>query len=341
MHFHALTGARILSPMTHPPVVGQDVIEWLLDTDPALRWQVERDLLGAPDDTWKSTRAGVIAEGFGARLLAEQDDDGMWGGAAYYPRAGHRAARAPGDDAQAWTATTWSLTSLREWGVPAVTLGDTAQRLERNARWEHEGLPYWGGETCVCINALTVSNGLWLGRDMTDLAHWFVEHSMDEGGWNCDWTEGSVRASVDATLNGLLGILDYERHTGGSDALRSARAAGEEYLLRRRLLWRVSDGGKILDRADQFTYPGRWFYSILRALDYFRRVHEHQGGEVDPRLDDAVEILRGKQRSDGTWAVDWVHPGKVWFAVDGEAGTPSPWLTFEALRVLKWWDSVR
>ena len=59
--------------------------DWLLDTDPALRWQVERDLLGAPAEVWQATRARVATEGFGAALLAHQDADGQWAGGAYFP----------------------------------------------------------------------------------------------------------------------------------------------------------------------------------------------------------------------------------------------------------------
>lgn len=143
---------------------------------------------------------------------------------------------------------------------------------------------------------------------MTDLAHWFVDHAADEGGWNCNWDHGATRASATSTVNGLLGVLDYERATGGSDALRSARAAAEEYLLQRRLIWRLTDGVKTMPEVDQFTYPHRWYYSALRALDYFRQAHEHEGGAVDRRLDDAVEILKDKRRPDGTWARDW-DPG--------------------------------
>ncbi len=61
---------------------------WLLDSDPALAWQVERDLVGAPEETWQATRARVATEGFGAELLAHQDPDGRT--SLVPPRRPHR-----------------------------------------------------------------------------------------------------------------------------------------------------------------------------------------------------------------------------------------------------------
>ena len=174
-----------------------DVIHWLLDTDPALRWQVERDLLDAPEEQWQATRARIPQEGYGAALLDRQDPaTGLWAGGAFFP-AGFlddpESRELPG---QPWTATTWSLTTLREWGMDPAPLvaRDTAAKLAEHAHWELDpSLPYWGGEVDVCINAMTLANGLWLGADVSSLPDWFVEHTMDEGGWNCEWQNGSRR----------------------------------------------------------------------------------------------------------------------------------------------------
>ena len=147
----------------------QETIEWMLDSDPALKWQVERDILGLPESEWQKTRALTATEGIGARLLALQDEDGQWAGGAYFPT--REDARAlpyvEGEKGQPYIATTWTLNSLREWGVDASALGDTADRLDAGCKWEYDDLPYWGGEVDCCINAFTVSNGAWLGRDMS------------------------------------------------------------------------------------------------------------------------------------------------------------------------------
>jgi hypothetical protein len=178
-------------------------VEWLLDSDPALRWQVERDLVGARESVWRATRARVATEGFGARLLAHQDPDGQWAGGAYFP-AGFFASGGPAGP-QPWTATTWSLSALREWGVDAAVLGDTADRLAANSRWEYEDLPYWDGEVDACINGFTLANGAWLGADVSGLAQWFVDHRMSDGGWNCEWVDGATVSSFHSTLNSCRG----------------------------------------------------------------------------------------------------------------------------------------
>lgn len=312
------------------------VRDWLLDTDPALRWQVERDLLHEPDEVWQATRARVATEGFGAQLLTLQDADGQWAGGAFFPAGFDFESQEPG---QPWTATTWSLKSLREWGLDARVLGDTADRIREHSRWEYDDLPYWEGEVDACINGFTLASGAWLGVDMSGLAQWFDDHQMAEGGWNCEWVEGSTRSSVQSTLNSLVGILEWERITG-SDRLRVTRHRGEEYLLERRLLFRATGGEPIAPWIDKLAYPFRSFYNTLSALDYFRAASLHDGAAPDPRLGDAIENLRSQRTDDGRWIQARRHPGAVWFEVDVPAGEPSPWLTFFALRVLDWWESA-
>ncbi|SHJ44421.1 hypothetical protein SAMN02745244_02522 [Tessaracoccus bendigoensis DSM 12906] len=314
-----------------------DLLGWLLDSDPSLRWQVERDLLAAPAERWQATRARVPSEGFGARLLALQDEDGQWAGGAFFP-AGFDFEH-PGEG-QPWKATNWSLSSLREWGVPGGVLGDTATRIAANSRWEYGDLPYWGGEVDVCINAATLANGAWLGADVTALRDWFPAHQLADGGWNCEWVEGATVSSVQSTLNALRGILDFETRTGDT-TLTQSRLRGQEYLLERRLLWRLSDGELIAPWVDKFAYPFRSFYNALTALDHFRTASLHDGVPPDPRLADAVLMLRAQCGADGRWVQARRHPGDVWFEVDVDGGEPSKWVTFHAARVLDWWDGRR
>ena len=150
-------------------------------------------------------------EGFGARLLARQDPDGQWAGGAFFPRP--TSTRAGEDDGQPWTATTWSLNSLRDWGLDAAALAGTAEKLAANSRWEYDDLPYWGGEVDCCINSWTLANGVWLGADVDGIAQWFLDHRLPDGGWNCEWVEGSTRSSFHSTLNSLKGLLYYETAT--------------------------------------------------------------------------------------------------------------------------------
>lgn len=315
------------------------ILAWLLDSDPALRWQVERDLACEPEAVWQATRARVARDGFGARLIAEQDADGQWAGGAFFP-----AQMPEGETAQPWTATTWSLTHLREWGVePGALLPDTAGLLGRNARWEYDDLPYWGGEVDSCINAMTLANGAWLGADVDGIARWMVKHQMDEGGWNCEWIEGSMRASFHSTISSLDGILDYEQRTGTDAALTRARHAAQEYLLQRRLLNRLSTGERHESWVTHLAYPFRATYSVLRALDYFRAAALYDrapGGGRDQRLGDAIDAVRSARDTDGTWHQQVRHGGQAWFEIDAPPGQPSRWLTLHALRVLAWWDDA-
>ena len=316
------------------------ILDWLRDSDPSLRWQVERDLAGEPAEGWQATRARVATEGYGAALLAQQSEDGQWEGGAYFPAGffGSPESEMPG---QPWTATTWTLKDLREWGVPASALGDTADKLDRHGRWEYDDLPYWGGEVDVCINAFTLGTGAWLGADVSRLAQWFPEHQLADGGWNCEAEEGdSVRSSFHSTLNALRGMLAYEEFTGDT-ALRDSRRRGQEYLLERRLLYRLSTGDLVGPFVTQFVYPNRHRYSALAALDHLREASLHDGVAPDERLSDAVDLVRAAQQPDGTWHQGRVLEGRRWFDVDAPEGQPSRWLTFLALRALQWWDAAR
>ena len=321
--------------------MGAETIAWLLDSDPALRWQVERDVAGEPPEVWEATRARTATEGFGARLLALQGADGQWAGGAFFPAdfdfQGPEAA--PG--AQPWTGTTWTLNSLREWGIDAEVLRErrTAELLAANSRWEYDDLPYWGGEVDCCINSWTVANGVWLGADITGIVDWFLEHQLSDGGWNCEWVEASTRSSFHSTLNSLKGLLAYDAATGGSAATHDARHSGEQYLLQRNLFRRLSTGEAVGPWVDHFTYPCRWVYSVLNAADYFRAASRFDDVPPDPRMAQAIEIIRAARRPDGTWLQGTRHAGRVWFDVDVPEGEPSKWLTLSATRVLEWWDS--
>ena len=315
------------------------LIPWLLDSDPALRWQVERDLLHESPELWEVTRAKIATEGFGARLLALQDPDGQWAGGAFF--SADFDFNDPAASGQPWTATTWTLNALREWGLDPAVLRErrTAELLAENSRWEYDNLPYWGGEVDCCINAWTVANGLWLGADVSGVVDWFLEHRLPDGGWNCEWVNGSTRSSFHSTLNSLKGLLAHDVVTGGSDATRAARRSGEEYLLRRGLFRRLSTGEPVAPWVSRFSYPFRWFYDVLNAAEYFRQVSLIDGRPPDPRMADAIGLVRAARQPDGTWLQSRRHPGQVWFEVDVPAGEASKWLTLFGTRVLAWWES--
>jgi hypothetical protein len=314
------------------------VIDWLLDSDPSIRWQVRRDLLDAPESDWTAERARVETEGWGARLLSHEDEDGQWAGGAFLPRDfDFHEWREVG---QPWTATTFSLSQLREFGLdPAAERAERAVELiGANARWDHDREPYWDGEVEECINGRVVADGAYFGVDVSPIVNRLVGERLDDGGWNCERANGSVRSSFATTINVLEGLLEYERATGGTPHSLAARKTGEEYLLRRRLFRRLSTGEPADEQFLLFLHPSRWRYDVLRALDYFRSAAALTGDAPDPRLGEAVEHVRSRRSGDGSWPLDWSLPGRVWFEVDDGAGRPSRWVTLRAMRVLRWWE---
>ena len=316
--------------------------DWLLDSDPALRWQVERDVLDAAPEVWEATRSRIATEGFGARLLALQDSDGQWAGGAFFPGDYDFDDAERSGGGQPWTATTWTLNTLREWGLDASVLRErrTAELLDEHSRWEYDDLPYWSGEVDCCINAWTLANGVWLGVDVGGIAVWFLEHQLSDGGWNCEWVEGSRRSSFHSTLNSLKGLLAFETATGGTPDIRTARRRGEEYLLERQLIHRLTTNQPVGQWVNDFHYPIRWSYSALNACEYFRLAALHDGGVPDPRMSQAIGIIRAARQPDGSWLQSGRQPGQVWFEVDVPVGQPSKWLTLYGSRVLDWWDSA-
>jgi hypothetical protein len=311
-----------------------DVTDWLLDSDPALRWQVLRDLTGAPPAEVAAERARVEHEGWAARLLALQSPDGLWDGGALFP-AGYTGDE-PG---QPWTTTLHTLQTLQILGLgpssPSARRG--VALVAENARWEHDGERYFDGEVEPCINGRTIEAGAYYGVDVAPIVERVLGERLDDGGWNCEAEFGSVRSSFDTTIDVLDGLLEFERATGGSDAVREARRSGEEYLLERSLFRRRSTGEVVRPDYLDFAFPYYWHYDVLRALDYFLR----SGAEPDPRMAEAVELVRSKRQPDGRWLLDRVHPGRVHFALDAGVGEPSRWNTLRALRVLDWWEGRR
>jgi hypothetical protein len=315
------------------------VIDWLLASDPSIRWQVMRDLLDAPESAWTAERAKVETEGWGARLLSHQDHDGQWAGGAFVP-AGFdpREWRERG---QPWTATCFSLSQLREFGLDPSSerAKRTVELVGANARWDEGGQPYWQGETDECINGRTVADGAYFGVDVSPIVERLVGERQDDGGWNCQRFNGSVRSSFHSTINVLEGLLEYERATGGTPQSLEARRSGEAYLLKRDLFRRLSTGAPADDRFLDFVHPNRYRYDVLRALDYFRFAAKVTGADPDPRAGEAIDHVRSRRLEDGTWPLDWSPAGRVWFEVDDRQGKPSRWVTLRAMRVLRWWES--
>jgi hypothetical protein len=296
------------------------VIDWLLDSDPSIRWQVMRDLTDARPDEVAAERAKVAVEGWGPRLLSLQAPDGRWGGGAAIP------------DSISTNHTLWLLCAM---GIdpadPGVRRAITVVR--ERVRWEYDDLRFFDGEVEPCINGTAVRVGSYFGEDVGAIVERLLGEQMADGGWNCEQERGSTRGSFDTTIRVLEGLLEYERVTGGSPAVKMARERGEQYLLDRRMLRRLSTGEVIDPKYMQFYFPPGWHYDILRGLDYLRAT----AAKPDDRVAEAVDIVEKKRDADGRWLLEKPHKGEVHFAMDEGVGKPSRWNTLHAMRVLDWY----
>ncbi len=303
------------------------VIDWLLDSDPSIRWQVMRDLEHAPEDLVAAGRARIATEGWGARLLALQAPDGRWGGRPW---------------SQDWTDTFHVLELLRRFGLdPASEQARRAVGLVREHVVWRGGAPgetpwadnrFFEGEVEPCINGNVVATGAYFGVDMSSLVDRLLGEQLPDGGWNCEVENGATVSSFGTTINVLEGLLEYERATGGSSEVAAARRRGEEYMLERRLFRRKSTGEVIDPSWLGFSFPTWYFYDVLRALDYLRDA----SNVPDERAAEAVAIVEGNRDRDGRWPLQNVHAGESHFEMEDGEGRPSRWNTLRAMRVLDW-----
>jgi hypothetical protein len=306
------------------------VIEWLMDADPAIRWQVMRDLTDAAPEEVAAQRARVAVEGWGAQSLALQGDDGRWDGGTYRP--GWVDESKPFFDA--WTGTHFSLVQLRDFGLdPESTESRRAVSLVReNVRWEANDAPYFEGETEPCINGLALAIGAYFGETVDGIVERLLGDELDDGGWNC-WAEyGATVSSFHTTICVLEGLHEWERAGGSWDTVAAARRRGEEYLLDRGLFRRRATGEVIDPRFTMFSFPTHWYYDVLRGLDYFRST----GEAPDDRCAEAIALVASKPDEEGRWPLENKHQGPTHFEMEGPEGFPSRWNTLRALRVLRW-----
>jgi len=301
------------------------IIEWLLDADPSIRWQVMRDLTHDPADVIAAERPRVATEGWGARLLALQAPDGLWGGRPW---------------SHDYTDTFHVLELLRRLGLdPGSAQARQAVGLVRErVTWRDPEFEspwadhrFFEGEVEPCINGNVVATGAYFGQDVRALVDRLLGEQLPDGGWNCETENGATVSSFGTTVNVLEGLLEHERATGGSDEVHAARRRGEAYLLERRLFRRKTTGEVIDPAWLRFSFPTWWHYDVLRGLDYLRAADV----EPDERAAEAIGVVEGQRDADGRWPLQHVYAGESHVQMEA-VGEPSRWNTLRAMRVLDW-----
>jgi hypothetical protein len=308
------------------PTIDDRTLRWLLSGDVAIQYQVHRDLVGSGRQRLQTLRARIPREGWGKRFLARRQPDGHWGRGYYQPK---------------WTSTHYTLMDLMHLGIPPATpsVRETVGIVFDDHIGEDGGIAFSRTsktvrESDVCINGMALGFGAYFGmadHQLHSVIDNIMDRQMQDGGWNCMDAQGAVHSSLHSTVSILEGLLVY-RSGGGryrAGEMMSMEAAGREFILRHRL-YRSHRSGEIIDRRMlMLSWPSRWRYDILRALDHFQAAR----CPYDARMDDALEVLAKKRRADGRWPLQAKHPGRVHFDMEQPGGV-SRWNTLRALRVL-------
>src|SRR5438034_1132668 len=295
-------------------------IQWLLDGDPAIRWQALRDLVGVAERAVERERRKVARDGWGARLLARQDPEGTWAG---------RRSSDGGLYSPKWTSTTYTMLLLRDFGLPPTNRQARracALLLDRGFQRDGGINYWWRGRSETCITGMVLSILSYFQHEderLETLADYLLREQMSDGGWNCRRPDGATHSSVHTTISVLEGLRLYELHRGRkARAVQAAQGRGREFLLLHRLFRSDRTGEIIKPIFLRFSFPPRWHYDILRALDYFQAVNAPR----DPPLAEAIEILRSGQGEDGRWSLQNRYRGKTYFELE-RVGRPSRWNT--------------
>jgi hypothetical protein len=300
----------------------QAIINWLLEGDVAIQYQTHRDLL---DTDRSDLRRRIATEGWGAAFLSKRLSNGHWGQKFYQPK---------------WTSSHYTLLDLRylciDQGCPAPR--ETAAMIATEEKCPDGGVNPSNDilQSDVCLNGMFMNYGSYFGvkaSEMNSVVDFILLQKLPDGGFNCRFNRSGARhSSLHSTLSVLEGITEYKYngYTYRLEELQQAKVSALEFILMHQLY--ISDRtGKIIKKDFlKLTYPGRWRYDLLKALDYF----QYAKIPWDDRMQPAINVLMKKRNKNGTWNVQAKHPGAQHFEME-KAGKPSRWNTLRALRVLK------
>jgi hypothetical protein len=303
-------------------------LKWLLDSDPAIRWQVMRDLTDEAPEVIAAERSRVATEGWGAKLLARQSPAGHWG------------------DGPNWDLIAlYSLVALIDLGLDPASKQSRKMidRVDKRLMFKWlNNRPYLHGETEPCINGRILSVGAYFKEPNDALAKKLLGEQLEDGGWNCEaWPflspkrPPSRRSSFHTTICVLEGLLEYERAGRKSAAVTKARKRGENYLTERRMFRSLRTGKVIDQRWLRFSFPTFWHYDVLRGLDYLRNADI----KPDRQVGEAIKIVMERRHQNGRWPLNLLHSEHIPVKMETAVGSASRWITLRALRVLRWYNN--
>jgi hypothetical protein len=297
-------------------------LKWLLDSDPAIRWQVMRDLTDEPPAAIAAERSRVATQGWGSRLLARQSPAGTWGGSKEDERL---------------LITFYTLVVLKDLGLEPSSkqARKMIARVEKlRFKW-HNNRAFFDGETEPCINGRILALGAYFKTPNHALANQLLSEQLEDGGWNCEAPQ-SRRSSFHTTICVLEGLLEYQRAGRKSAAITAARKRADNYLLERRMFRSLRSGEMVDRRWLRFSFPTVWHYDVLRGLDYLRDA----GIKPDHRIRQAIEIVMKRRHQNGRWPLNLRHPERIPLQMETAVGSASRWNTLRALRVLHWYGAA-
>ena len=307
-----------------------NVLDWLLEGDPAIRWQVMRDLTNAPAEEVAVERARVEHDGWGARLLALEDPDGLWAGGACFPASYRAVSQASRDGGRRIRCRPCNSSgSIRRRSPPAER-----SCLSRRTGAGSTPAAVLDGESSRASTAGRSRPGRNFGVPVESIVERLLAERLDDGGWNCE-VETDCTVPFDTTINVLDGLLEFERTTGGSSGGRTAHAAARSTCSSAACSAARAPGRSSGGRISSSRFRTTGTTTVARA-----RLLPEVGANPDPRMAEAVEVVRSKRQADGGWLLDRIDPGQVYFDLEGAVGTPSRWNTLRALRVLEWWNGI-
>jgi hypothetical protein len=301
----------------------KQIPDWLLEGDVSIQYQVCRDLLGVEK---KSLQARIASEGWGLKFLSKRKSDGHWGDKFYQPK---------------WTSTHYTLLDLRNLNLPsnnALVKKSIDLVLQNNIAYDG-GIqlgPSTSYHSDVCVNGMFLNYASFFKTPeikLHSMIDCLLNEIMPDGGFNCRTSRsGAKHSSLHSTLSVLEGLTEFQKagYTYRKDEIKRAINSSIEFILLHQLFLSDRTNQIINESFLKLTYPCRWKYDILRALDYF----QYAGIKWENRMKAAIDFLKSKQNNDGTWNMQAAHPGQVHLTME-KAGKPSRWNTLRVLRVFK------